>query len=788
MDKRVSGWPICIFKNKSIVNLLKCCICNNIPTNAITCTNMMMGHVFCYTCIFDEAKDANEQKTQHTFKQKCPSQCDANTLVVAPQTNRMINEQQVICIYSFIAQQAKHEQKIGDIENDVIITNQLANNEDIEGHLEPGDDNKNDVDIAVENIKHQHGSWCRWSGQLKFLSAHLNKCVYATKPCSFSCIGCFETDIAKHKLLQHQSESHIFHTELLLKELISEKKQKEVLTLQLNESQQKINKLQQNNIISQNKINALCAYLGVMFDENNNVTEIPVENVQNDEELKNEEDEKQIIEDKYPNCSKTVYVIGYNKDYCQFGIHSNNNLEILTLLEWIKIKIGHKIIDIHCGQGNMGFITSTGSLWVCGKNSRGELGMGIDSKSIIKPIEHPFFQQLNIPIKTMGNGCFTSDHSIVILTNGDVYACGENKNGQLGIGDNNNLQLNDDNIEMQMSNSIQSMTSEQSDSMNKDYESKPIVTPGMDSVSMTQTSTIEQQEFVSEFKQINVKFYQDEKDEIIDVSYGLAHTIFLTKNGRVYGCGCNDHGALGISNNNHCTDINVPTIIDYFVENDIIISTISCGRLHSIFVDTNGNVYSCGRAQYGQLGIARNNNYDKYKPQRINWFNQNNIKIVKVKCGAWHCIAMDQNAQIYTWGHGMNGALGIGQTNENQAVPAAVSHYNEEFKEIKCNDIAAGYYHSIALTDDNKLYTFGYNGTYNSCVANVNDYNNENENENVINRAPKKFFKPHFVDLKKYFNNNDYLKQQYGKDLEDKPPVVLRIFGGFYSSILMLKD
>ena len=30
---------------------------------------------------------------------------------------------------------------------------------------------------------------------------------------------------------------------------------------------------------------------------------------------------------------------------------------------------------------------------------------------------------------------FTSDHTVVILENGDCYASGENKFGQLGIGD-----------------------------------------------------------------------------------------------------------------------------------------------------------------------------------------------------------------------------------------------------------------------------------------------------------------------------------------------------------------
>ena len=96
----------------------------------------------------------------------------------------------------------------------------------------------------------------------------------------------------------------------------------------------------------------------------------------------------------------------------------------------------------------------------------------------------------------------------------------------------------------------------------------------------------------------------------------------------------NDHGALGVDNDTTSsgTDISVPILIRYFTENDILIKQISCGRLHSIFVDINGNVYSCGRDQYGQLGINKNSKYNgnKYHPQKIEWFTRNHIKIVKV--------------------------------------------------------------------------------------------------------------------------------------------------------------
>ena len=127
----------------------------------------------------------------------------------------------------------------------------------------------------------------------------------------------------------------------------------------------------------------------------------------------------------------------------------------------------------------------------------------------------------------------------------------------------------------------------------------------------------------------------------------------------------------------------------------------------------------------------------------------------------------------------MNGALGIGMNiNENGSIPVCLSSYNKELCNKKIIEIGAGYYHSMILSEDNKLYTFGYNGCYNSCIADINDNNY---------RPTKKFYVPHFVNIKKYFLNNNKLKKQYGKNINLYPPQLVQIFGGFYSSVLMLK-
>ena len=108
-------------------------------------------------------------------------------------------------------------------------------------------------------------------------------------------------------------------------------------------------------------------------------------------------------------------------------------------------------------------------------------------------------------------------------------------------------------------------------------------------------------------------------------------TIFLDSTGKVYSCGINNFGQLG---QNNTTQLNVPTLIQYFVTNNIIITNIWCGAYHSIFIDSTGKLYSCGYNVWGQLGHSHINNV--YIPTLIQYFVTNNITIKYVSGGEIH--------------------------------------------------------------------------------------------------------------------------------------------------------
>eukprot|EP01125_Pyxidicula_operculata_P019071 TRINITY_DN688_c0_g1_i2.p1 TRINITY_DN688_c0_g1~~TRINITY_DN688_c0_g1_i2.p1 ORF type:complete len:561 (+),score=101.06 TRINITY_DN688_c0_g1_i2:41-1723(+) len=90
---------------------------------------------------------------------------------------------------------------------------------------------------------------------------------------------------------------------------------------------------------------------------------------------------------------------------------------------------GEKITQVFCGGNFSIALTKTGKLYCWGENKNGQLGLK-DTETRITPTRITFFDDK--PVKTVGCGDY---HTLVITETGDMYAFGNNKYGQLGVGD-----------------------------------------------------------------------------------------------------------------------------------------------------------------------------------------------------------------------------------------------------------------------------------------------------------------------------------------------------------------
>lgn len=110
-------------------------------------------------------------------------------------------------------------------------------------------------------------------------------------------------------------------------------------------------------------------------------------------------------------------------------------------------------------------------------------------------------------------------------------------------------------------------------------------------------------------------------------------------------------------------------------------------------------MYGWGSNTYGQLGLGPIIQESPY-PQLIT--SLSHLKLIDVVAGQYHSIGLTSDGQVYTWGWGIHGQLGHGTCN-NEYYPKLV-----QFEEIIAQ-ITAGHAHSLILACDGKLYGFGSN-------------------------------------------------------------------------------
>ncbi|CAH9076617.1 unnamed protein product [Cuscuta europaea] len=80
-------------------------------------------------------------------------------------------------------------------------------------------------------------------------------------------------------------------------------------------------------------------------------------------------------------------------------------------------------------------------------------------------------------------------------------------------------------------------------------------------------------------------------------------------------------------------------------------------------------------------------------------------KITEVAAGEAHTLALTADGSVYSWGRGMFGRLGTG-SELDQMFPVRVEFGSTAVKIVA---IAAGAYHSLALADDGSIWGWGYN-------------------------------------------------------------------------------
>ncbi len=265
------------------------------------------------------------------------------------------------------------------------------------------------------------------------------------------------------------------------------------------------------------------------------------------------------------------------------------------------------VAQVETCNGHSLFLMSDGTLWACGENSDGQLGDETTTYRMT-PIK------VMIDVASVAAGLH---HTLIVKKDGTLLACGLNLNGQLGDG-------------------------------TKSSRYSPIYV----------------------------------MSDVAAVAVGNSHSLILKKDGSLWSCGANYYGELG-------DGTTTKRLSPIKISSDV--ASVAAGYSHSLFVKKDGTLWACGRNEYGQLGNGTTK--DIATPIEI----MRNVNYVTA--GANHSLVIKKDGSI--WGFGLNGNKQISPKTDGRILNP------EEIDLSNVDSFAASYRHSFYLRKDGTLWVCG---------------------------------------------------------------------------------
>ena len=379
-----------------------------------------------------------------------------------------------------------------------------------------------------------------------------------------------------------------------------------------------------------------------------------------------------------------------------------------------------------CGDGHTISLSNDGTLHSCGYNCSGQLGLG-NKKNVSLLTRITKLPKIN---QVSCGAYFT----VCIDYEGFLWAFGDNGFGQLGTESLTNFNV---------PQKIQDIPRVHSVACGKSHTL--IITTDSN---LWGCGCNEFGQLFLENKKNQTKFRETSFSNISKISAGGNHSLFQNSQGEIYGCGQNDYGQIGLGQFSR-SQIKVSPIPN--VPENII--QFCCGFSQSYFLDFEGNVFSVGYNNKGNLGLGHNTN------QNI----LNKIPDIppmqSIASMRYSCYLLDFDGNVWSFGDNCFGELGHGDK-EHRNVPKKI----ESLKNIQQLSYGNCAWHFLATDFQNKIFVTGANGKGQLGTGNTqSNYStptgiNSQEEIKTLAMIQSKIKK---VKLCLECNNNNKIKQEF---------------------------
>ena len=306
-------------------------------------------------------------------------------------------------------------------------------------------------------------------------------------------------------------------------------------------------------------------------------------------------------------CGRNYYGrLGLGKDTADKTVFT----QIITNTDGIK--------SVYCGYDHTLMLKNDGTLWSCGYNGEGELGLGDTTNRYV-------FTQIITNTDNIKSVYCGESHTIILKNDGTLWGCGNNNCGQLGLGNTSNR-----------------------------------------------------------------KTFTKITDNVKSVDCGYEHTVIFKNDGTLWGCGNNSSSQLGLEK-----DTSNKTTFTKITINVDNIKSVYCGSYHSFILKNDGTLWGCGKNDSGQLGLGDINNRKTFTLIGIN---TNNIK--SIYCGGSYTLILKNDGTLWGCGANSSGQLGLEDTKDR----TTFTQITNDVKLVYC-----GYSHIIILKNDGTLWGSGLN-------------------------------------------------------------------------------
>ncbi|KAH3780909.1 hypothetical protein DPMN_158734, partial [Dreissena polymorpha] len=199
----------------------------------------------------------------------------------------------------------------------------------------------------------------------------------------------------------------------------------------------------------------------------------------------------------------------------------------------------------------------------------------------------------------------------------------------------------------------------------------------------------------------NIQKIEGLPDNISKMVCGADHSLFLTSDGKVYSCGLGADGQTGLQT---YENVGQPERLKGDIDG-VKIRDIACRADCVLAVSEAGDVFGWGNSEYSQLSMVTSEtqvSMPTHLPVR------NCGKVMQVATGGSICALLNEKGEVYVWGYGVLGkGPKVDMLQSPSLLPLPLFGVNELQPEVKVTEVKCGMSHFAAVTDLGDVYTWG---------------------------------------------------------------------------------